>query len=49
MPAIVVTCCHRGTQANFAYFVSRYLGYATRVYDGSFMDRSRQTELPVER
>lgn len=45
----VVTYCRKGMQASFAYFVARYLGYETRMYDGSFMDWSRREELPVER
>jgi len=45
----VVTYCRTGMQASFAYFVSRYLGYETRMYDGSFADWSPRTELPVER
>lgn len=45
----VVTYCRTGMQSSFAYFVSRYLGYETRLYDGSFMDWSRRDELPVER
>jgi thiosulfate/3-mercaptopyruvate sulfurtransferase len=45
----VVTYCRTGVQASFAYFVSRYLGYETRMYDGSFMDWSPREELPVER
>lgn len=45
----VVTYCRTGMQASFAYFVARYLGYETRMYDGSFMDWSRREELPVER
>jgi thiosulfate/3-mercaptopyruvate sulfurtransferase len=35
-------------QASFAYFVARYLGYDTRMYDGSFVDWSPRQELPVE-
>lgn len=45
----VVTYCRTGVQASFAYFVSRYLGYETRMYDASYMDWSRRAELPVER
>jgi thiosulfate/3-mercaptopyruvate sulfurtransferase len=43
----VVTYCRSGLQSSFLYFVSRYLGYETRLYDGSFMDWSRRSELPV--
>lgn len=45
----VVAYCRTGMQASFAYFVARYLGYQTRMYDGSFLDWSRRTSLPVER
>ena len=45
----VVAYCRSGMQASFAYFVARYLGYETRMYDGSFLDWSRRTNLPVER
>ena len=45
----VVTYCRSGMQASFAYFVARYLGYDTKMYDGSFLDWSRRSELPVER
>lgn len=45
----VVAYCRTGMQASYAYFVSRYLGYETRIYDGSFMDWSQREELPVER
>ncbi|CAN5666502.1 sulfurtransferase [soil metagenome] len=45
----VVAYCRSGMQASFAYFVARYLGYETRMYDGSFLDWSRRTSLPVER
>lgn len=43
----VVAYCRSGMQASFAYFVARYLGYDTRMYDGSFLDWSRRAELPV--
>lgn len=44
----VVTYCRTGVQASFLYFIARYLGYPTRLYDGSYLDWSRRTELPVE-
>jgi len=43
----VVTYCRTGMQSSFAYFVSRYLGYETRMYDGSFIDWSPREDLPV--
>jgi thiosulfate/3-mercaptopyruvate sulfurtransferase len=45
----VVTYCRTGVQASHAYFVARYLGFDARMYDGSFIDWSRRTELPVSR
>jgi thiosulfate/3-mercaptopyruvate sulfurtransferase len=45
----VVTYCRSGMQASFAYFVSRYLGYESKMYDGSFLDWSPRAQLPVER
>ena len=43
-----VSYCHIGQQATVVYFVARYLGLNVRLYDGSFQDWSRRTELPVE-
>ena len=43
----VTTYCHIGQQASLLYFVARYLGYDAHLYDGSFEDWSRRTELPV--
>lgn len=45
----VVTYCRTGVQASYLYFVARYLGYSPRMYDGSFLEWSHLTELPVER
>jgi thiosulfate/3-mercaptopyruvate sulfurtransferase len=45
----VVSYCHIGQQATVVYFVARYLGYDARLYDGSFEDWSRHTDLPVEK
>lgn len=46
----VVTYCRTGVQASWDYYVSRFLGYETKMYDGSFIDWSRRgTDYPVER
>jgi thiosulfate/3-mercaptopyruvate sulfurtransferase len=43
----VVTYCHVGMQASVVYLVARLLGHEAAVYDGSFEDWSRRTEMPV--
>jgi thiosulfate/3-mercaptopyruvate sulfurtransferase len=43
----VVTYCGTGVRASFLYLVARYLGYPTRLYDGSIADWSRRAELPL--
>jgi thiosulfate/3-mercaptopyruvate sulfurtransferase len=45
----LVTYCHAGQQATVVYFAARRLGYDVRLYDGSFQQWSRHTELPVAR
>lgn len=45
----VVTYCRTGVQSSHAYFVARYLGFAVRMYDASFIDWSRQSARPVVR
>jgi thiosulfate/3-mercaptopyruvate sulfurtransferase len=43
----VVTYCFIGQQASALYWISRYAGYDTRLYDGSMDEWSKHTELPV--
>lgn len=44
----VVTYCHIGQQASLVWFAARLLGYNAKLYDGSFQDWAKRTELPVE-
>ena len=44
----VVSYCHIGQQGTLVYFAARLLGYNVRLYDGSFQDWSKRSELPVE-
>lgn len=43
----VVAYCRTGVQASMAWAVLEALGYETRIYDASFIDWSRRSELPV--
>ncbi|PYY09596.1 MAG: hypothetical protein DMG61_22870 [Acidobacteria bacterium] len=43
----VVSYCRTGMQSSFSYFVAKYLGYRTRMYDGSFYEWSRSSP-PVQ-
>ena len=45
----VVTYCFIGQQASALYLVSRYLGYDTRLYDGSWLEWGRLMGVPIER
>jgi thiosulfate/3-mercaptopyruvate sulfurtransferase len=44
----VVSYCHIGQQASLIYFVARYMGYDARLFDGSWQDWSRHSDLPAE-
>lgn len=44
----IVTYCHIGQQASLVWFAARLSGFTARLYDGSFQDWARRTELPVE-
>ena len=43
----VVTYCHIGQQASLVWFTARLSGFDAKIYDGSFQDWARRTELPV--
>jgi thiosulfate/3-mercaptopyruvate sulfurtransferase len=44
----VVAYCHIGQQATAVLFAARSIGHPVLLYDGSYQDWSRRTELPVE-
>lgn len=44
----VVSYCHTSQQATLVYFAAKRLGIKARVYDGSWDEWSRRSELPVE-
>jgi thiosulfate/3-mercaptopyruvate sulfurtransferase len=44
----VVAYCHIGQQATGTLFAARLLGYAVKLYDGSFEDWSMRSDFPVE-
>jgi thiosulfate/3-mercaptopyruvate sulfurtransferase len=45
--ATVVGYCHIGMQATTMLLAARLIGHPIRLYDGSFEDWSRRTDLPV--
>lgn len=44
----VVTYCRSGMQASYLYFVARYLGYETKMYDGSMAEWVTVPSAPIE-
>jgi thiosulfate/3-mercaptopyruvate sulfurtransferase len=44
----IIAYCHIGQQATAVYFAARYLGYNVRLFDGSWEEYSKHTELPAE-
>jgi len=44
----IIGYCHVGQQATAMLFAARTLGYPVLLYDGSYDEWSRRTELPVE-
>jgi len=43
----VVTYCHIGMQASLLYFAARRAGLNARIYDGSWEEWSKKSELPI--
>jgi thiosulfate/3-mercaptopyruvate sulfurtransferase len=43
----VVTYCHIGMQASLLYLAARRLGYRPRLFDGSFEEWSKRSDLPL--
>ena len=44
----VIRYCHIGQQASVVYFAARLLGRDVRLYDVSWDEWSRLSELPIE-
>jgi thiosulfate/3-mercaptopyruvate sulfurtransferase len=44
----VIAYCHIGQQATAVYFAGRYLGYNVKLFDGSWEEWSKHTELPAD-
>lgn len=44
----VVAYCHVGQTASVVYVAAQLLGHDVRIYDGSFQDWAKRSELPVD-
>lgn len=44
----VVSYCYVGQRATVVYFIARYLGYDARLYDGSWEEWNKHSELATE-
>ena len=45
---LVIVYCHSGNKAALVYLAARWAGINAELYEGSWVERSRETELPAE-